>query len=206
MVDLQELLTLKADLQSRMRLIPFDGSVEVKPRGAEKFIYVRKRVAGKNTSVFIDKYSDELFALMTRQAIELRALKKELRKVEKELAALGYVEGELSAAVLLNIDFARANMKNLIYDQAVLEGVLPPIPPAFSDALARAFLSRRKGGSLFRGMIRSFFLFIINQSEFLRFDDDRRARGDVQTPHQAGDVLFDRRNGFIHFKRNLFIP
>ena len=76
MSDLQELLTLKADLQSRMRLIPFDGSVEVKPRGAEKFIYVRKRVAGKNTSVFIDKYSDELFALMTRQAIELRTLKK----------------------------------------------------------------------------------------------------------------------------------
>ena len=128
MSDLQQLLTLKTDLQSRMRLIPFDGSVEVKPRGAEKFIYVRKRVAGKNTSVFIGKYSDELFALMTRQAIELRALKKELRKVEKELAASGYVEGELSAPVLLNIDFARANMKNLIYNQAVLEGVATTFP------------------------------------------------------------------------------
>lgn len=125
---IRQLLMSRADLQARIRLIPFDGSVEVKPRGNEKFIYVRKRVAGKNTSVFIDKYSDELFALMTRQALELRALKKDLRKTEKELALLGHVDGDLSANVLLNIDFARANIKSLIYDQAVLEGVGTTFP------------------------------------------------------------------------------
>lgn len=43
--------------------------------------------------------------------------------MEKELAALGYVETELSARVMMNLDFARANMKANIYDQAVLEGV-----------------------------------------------------------------------------------
>jgi prophage maintenance system killer protein len=125
---IRQLLMLRADLQSRIRLIPFDGSVEVKPRGNEKFIYVRKRIAGKNTSVFIDKYSEELFALMTRQALELRGLKKDVRKTEKELALLGHVDGDLSADVLLNIDFARANIKSLIYDQAVLEGVGTTFP------------------------------------------------------------------------------
>lgn len=125
---IRQLLMLRADLQSRIRLIPFDGSVEIKPRGNEKFIYVRKRIGGKNTSVFIDKYSEELFALMTRQALELRSLKKDVRKAEKELALLGHIDGDLSADVLLNIDFARANIKSLIYDQAVLEGVGTTFP------------------------------------------------------------------------------
>lgn len=41
---------------------------------------------------------------------------------------LGYVEVELSTRVLLNLDFARVNMKVNIYDQAVLEGVATSFP------------------------------------------------------------------------------
>lgn len=41
---------------------------------------------------------------------------------------LGYEDKELSARVLLNLDFARANMKSNIYDQAVLEGVATSFP------------------------------------------------------------------------------
>ena len=40
----------------------------------------------------------------------------------------GYTESELSDRVILNIDFARANMKANIYDQAVLEGVATTFP------------------------------------------------------------------------------
>ena len=36
--------------------------------------------------------------------------------------------GELSAEVRLNLEFARANMKSNIYDQAVLEGVSTTFP------------------------------------------------------------------------------
>ena len=43
--------------------------------------------------------------------------------IEKELAKLGYSQEEVPNEVIINLDFARANMKSIIYDQAVLEGV-----------------------------------------------------------------------------------
>ena len=73
-------------------------------------------------------YSDDLYQLLLRNANESRELKKQIRKINKELAALGYAPGELSAEVRLNLDFARANMKSNIYDQAVLEGVSTTFP------------------------------------------------------------------------------
>ena len=39
------------------------------------------------------------------------------------MVSFGYEDKELSARVMQNLDFARANMKANIYDQAVLEGV-----------------------------------------------------------------------------------
>lgn len=48
--------------------------------------------------------------------------------MDKELLALGYTETELLPRVIQNIDFARANMKSNIYDQAVLEGVATSFP------------------------------------------------------------------------------
>ena len=50
------------------------------------------------------------------------------RKVEKQLAELGFTENELDSFVILNLDFARANMKLSIYEQAVLEGVATSFP------------------------------------------------------------------------------
>ncbi len=49
--------------------------------------------------------------------------------MEKQLVAVGYSEEDkLSAEVITNIEFARANMKMNIYDQAVLEGVATSFP------------------------------------------------------------------------------
>lgn len=126
--QMQKLLTEKAELHAKIRTIPFDGSIEVKTVNSEKYIYVRKREAGKYRSSYIDKYSDELYNLAVNGSLQVRELKKQLRKVEKQLAELGYSEGELSPRVLLNIDFARANVKSLIYDQAVLEGIATTFP------------------------------------------------------------------------------
>ncbi len=128
-IDLmQELLNEKANLKARISLNPFDGSIEIKNVNGEKYIYVRKREAGRYKSTYVDKYSDELYSLAVIQAQQLRSLKKQLRKVEKQLAQLGYEETKLSPRVLLNIDFARVNVKNLIYDQAVLEGISTTFP------------------------------------------------------------------------------
>lgn len=122
------LLEQRADLNARRALIPFDGSIEVKERGGKRFLYARSRVAGRNTSTYLDVYSDELYGLLQRQAIELRAIKRQLRAIDKKLALLGYAQEELSPDVLLNIDFARSRMKSLIYDQAILEGVSTTFP------------------------------------------------------------------------------
>lgn len=125
---IQELLHQKADFQARLNLIPYDGNPEIKDRNGEKYLYVRKRIGGRLTSAYVDSYSDELYQLLLRNAREAKDLHKQIRKVEKELAALGYEETELSARVMLNLDFARANMKANIYDQAVLEGVATTFP------------------------------------------------------------------------------
>ena len=126
--DIQELLRSRADLHARLNLMPYDGTPEIKERGEGKYLYVRKRVAGKQTSTYVGTYTEELYNLLLRNAREAREIRKELRGIEKQLAAAGYSEDELSADVINNIAFARANMKMNIYDQAVLEGVATSFP------------------------------------------------------------------------------
>ena len=126
--EIQELLQQRADYQARLNLIPYDGNPEIKEQNGSKYLYVRKRVAGKLTSTYVDVYSDELYQLLLRNAKESRELNKAIRKINKELAILGYEDKELPVRVLQNLDFARANMKSNIYDQAVLEGVATSFP------------------------------------------------------------------------------
>lgn len=126
--DIQELLRSRADLHVRLNLMPYDGTPEIKERGDGKYLYVRKRVAGKQTSTYVGVYTEELYNLLLRNAREAREIRKELRGIEKQLAAAGYSEDELSSDVINNIAFARANMKMNIYDQAVLEGVATSFP------------------------------------------------------------------------------
>lgn len=127
-MEIQELLQQRADLQARLKLLPYDGAPEIKAHGEAKYLYVRKRVAGKQTSTYVDKFSDELYAALLRYSKEARELKNGIRRIEKQLAQLGYATEEISDKVILNIDFARANMKANIYDQAVLEGVATTFP------------------------------------------------------------------------------
>lgn len=102
--EILELLRSRADLHARLNLMPYDRTPEIKERGAKKYLYVRKRVAGKQTSTYVGAYT------------------------EKQLAEAGYSEDELSINVVNNIAFAHANMKMNIYDQAVLEGVATSFP------------------------------------------------------------------------------
>lgn len=126
--EIQELLQQKADIQARLNLMPYDGNPEIKESNGSKYLYMRKRAAGKLTSTYVDVYSDELYQLLLRNAKERKDLNKAIRKINKDLAALGYEDKELSARVLRNLDFARANLKANIYDQAVLEGVATTFP------------------------------------------------------------------------------
>lgn len=126
--EIQELLRSRADLLARLKLMPYDGTPEIKERSDGKYLYVRKRVAGKQTSTYVGAYTEELYNLLLRNAREAREIRKSLRSIEKKLAEAGYSEDELPPKVINNIAFARANMKMNIYDQAVLEGVATSFP------------------------------------------------------------------------------
>ncbi|MCH5316541.1 MAG: Fic family protein [Eubacterium sp.] len=126
--EIQELLREKADYQARLNLIAYDGTPEVKDRNGNKYLYVRKRVGSRVTSTYVDVYSEELHQMLLRSNREARELRKNIRRVDKQLAELDFASGELSDRVILNLDFARANMKANIYSQAVLEGVATTFP------------------------------------------------------------------------------
>lgn len=125
---IQELLRTKAEYQARLNLIPYDGVVEIKEVSDKKYLYIRKREAGRKTSTYVGPYSEELHKVLLKSIKDAKEIKKAIRDIEKQLASYGYSHDELSANVVLNIDFARANMKSIIYDQAVLEGVATTFP------------------------------------------------------------------------------
>lgn len=124
----RELLNKRADLKARLNLLPYDGTPEVKKQGDAKYLYFRKREAGRLSSTYVGAYSDTLYDLLLKNAAEAKAIRREMRKIERKLVELGYSADELPERVLQNIDFARANMKANIYDQAVLEGVATSFP------------------------------------------------------------------------------
>lgn len=124
----RELLNKRADLKARLNLLPYDGTPEVKKQGDAKYLYIRKREAGRLSSTYVGAYSDTLYDLLLKNAAEAKAIRREMRKIERKLVELRYSADELPERVLQNIDFARANMKANIYDQAVLEGVATSFP------------------------------------------------------------------------------
>ena len=135
-----ELLQQKADIQARIKLLPYSGTPEVKKIKDKSYLYMRKRVAGKLTSSYVGEYSDELYQLLLRSSREEKDLNKQLRQVEKDLLNAGYSSSGLDIRVMQNLDFARANMKTNIYDQAILEGVATSFPQT-EDIIERGFVS-----------------------------------------------------------------
>lgn len=126
--QIKELLSKKAEIQARLNLLPYNGTPEIKEISGKKYLYIRKRDLDKVRSTYVGDYNDDLYKLLVKSNAEAKILRKEIRRIEKELALLGYEESELNYRVVLNLDFARINMKKIIYDQAVLEGVGTTFP------------------------------------------------------------------------------
>ena len=122
------LLRNKAELQARLNLIPYDGTIEIKEISSKRYLYIRKRVANKVNSNYVGLYSEELHSLLLKLVKEARIIKKQIREINKELAMLNYSQEDLPNNVLINLEFARTNMKTIIYDQAILEGVSTTFP------------------------------------------------------------------------------
>lgn len=125
---IQELLSKRGESQARLNLLPYDGTPEIKTISGKQYLYIRKRVINKITSTYVGEFSDTLYNQLLRNNVQSKQLKKDIRLINKELVQLGYIDNEISDEVVLNIEFARANMKQIIYDQAILEGVGTTFP------------------------------------------------------------------------------
>ncbi len=126
--EIQLALRERADLNARLSLIPYEGTPETKEINGQKYLYTRKRIGSRITSTYVGVYSDELYQMLLRNTRDARELRRQIRKLEKKLAELGYQESELPPRIIQNLEFARANMKSNIYDQAIPEGVATSFP------------------------------------------------------------------------------
>ena len=146
--EIQTLLRERADLNARLSLIPYEGTPEIKDVKEQKYLYTRKRVGSRVTSTYVGAYSDELYQLLLRNTREARELKKQIRKLDKRLAELGYQEGELAPRVTQNLDFARANMKANIYDQADIDDIDKSIRLCLYTMKTQVFIDGNKRAAI----------------------------------------------------------
>ena len=100
----QSLLRQRAELRSRLNLLPYDGTPEVKELSNGKYLYIRKRSLGKLTSTYVGPYTDDLYNLLIRNANDAKSLKKSIRNIDKELAKLGYSEEDVADIVANSYD------------------------------------------------------------------------------------------------------
>ena len=89
---IQNLLSKKAELQARLNLIPYNGTVEIKEISDGKYLYIRKREAGRLNSTYVGPYSEELHQVLLKSVKDARSLQKSIRAMDRELASYGYSE------------------------------------------------------------------------------------------------------------------
>ena len=121
-MKIMSLLQNKQLLEHELQSIAY-GSVEIREKDSNKYIYVHYREDGVALTKYVGEYSEELYNLILNNSIKAKELKKQIREINKKLKQLNYVEEELSEEVEQNIDFAKRHLVDTIYKQAILEGV-----------------------------------------------------------------------------------
>ncbi len=99
------------------------GTVEIREVKGGQYIYLHKRVAGMSRTSYVGEYSDAVHNRILKNNMDAKEIKRQIRAINAKLKKLDYVEAELTDKVRTNIDFAKRNMVDTIYKQAVLEGV-----------------------------------------------------------------------------------
>ena len=121
-MNISDLILEKTQITKRLEKLNY-GSIEIREKNKKKYIYVHHREDGLKVSKYVGEYSNELYNLLLENNELAKELKKRLRNINKELKDHDYIETELDEKTELNIDFARRNLVDSIYKQAVLEGV-----------------------------------------------------------------------------------
>ncbi len=118
-IDILVLLQTRQLLEEELRNI-LSGSIEIRDK---KYLYIHGNEDGIPFTKYMGEYSLELFNQLKINNFVSKEYKREIKKINKELKLLNYSEVNLSRKVLDNIDFAKRNLVESIYNQAILEGV-----------------------------------------------------------------------------------
>ena len=121
-IETIELVSKKRTLESRLNNLLW-GTVEIRDVKGGQYIYLHKRVSGLSRTFYVGEYSEALYNQIIKNNMVAKELKREVRVIRANLKKVGYVETELSDTVRLNIDYAKRNIVDTIYKQAVLEGI-----------------------------------------------------------------------------------
>ena len=120
--EVLSLLKEKQILEHKLNSLIY-GAIEIRKVKNNKYIYVHYREDGVRLTKYVGEYSDELHNLILNNNIITKDLKKQIRLIKKKLSSLNYLDVELIPKVELNIDFAKKHLADIIYKQAVLEGI-----------------------------------------------------------------------------------
>ena len=121
-VKVLDLLNQKQSKQVQLESLVY-GAVEIREKDNRRYIYTHIKEDGLQSTKYIGEYSDELYNLIVNNNLIAKDLKKDIRRIERELKDLNYVDDELSKEVSDSIDFAKKHLADTIYKQASLEGV-----------------------------------------------------------------------------------
>lgn len=121
-IEIMELLQNKQLLEKELSLLTY-GAVEIRKNNGNKYIYVHYREDGVSLTKYVGEYSNDLYNLILNNSIKAKELKKQIRELTKQLKKLNYTEEELNEKIEQNIDFAKRRLVDIIYKQAILEGV-----------------------------------------------------------------------------------
>lgn len=121
-IDILTKLSEKKQYENSLKNLIY-GSIEIREKDNKKYLYVHYREDGLSLTKYVGEYTDDLHNLILNNNFKAKELKKELKRISKELLSAGYLETELNHDVATNIDFARKHLVDTIYKQAVLEGI-----------------------------------------------------------------------------------
>lgn len=124
-MDNFEINALTSELEEQQRQLDalVYGSVEVRKNANKDYIYLHSRKDGLSVTTYIGEYSDGLYNLIVSNNVRAKEIKKNIRRIMKQLKAIGYQDIELDERIAANIDFARKRLVDTVYNQAVLEGI-----------------------------------------------------------------------------------
>ena len=90
-VKVLDLLNQKQNKQVELESLVY-GSIEVREKDKKKYIYTHTKEEGIQSTKYIGEYSEELYNTILNNTIKAKQIKKDIRKIEKELKELDYID------------------------------------------------------------------------------------------------------------------